>query len=335
MPTVKVQQAYLFELRLAVDRAADRDRAAADLVSTAANRLSRVNFSPKDPIVGDLRHLGNRLQTQLRLGNRYCSMIRDISNEMAAVDKSLNASSQGILGLVSSWVDGKTRSMFSLATKSKINKQTATAALFLAGGETVFGAMDIWDRLLDKTKNWLHIPRGNSKGGAGAAKLNLADKINETVQRILRPVKQKDVDSFVNWSLDEKNWTAKPGGAPRGIDSDNVYGEQCADISKEWYYRMYGERTRLSAWNDSGTAPGVNFINSSKMDDVTGGPYLAGDIGFTICHQPKQIGHTFVIVSDQDANGKVMILDQNPHSPTKREIPVSDITHAYRKKLEG
>ena len=101
-------------------------------------------------------------------------MIRDISNEMAAVDKSLNASSQGILGLVSSC--GRQNQEHVLAGyKSKINKQTATAALFLAGGETVFGAMDIWDRLLIKQRigSIFHVA---PKGGAGAAKLNLADK---------------------------------------------------------------------------------------------------------------------------------------------------------------
>ena len=149
---------------------------------------------------------------------------------------------------------------------------------------------------------------------------------------------QKLLDDFINWVFDENNWTSKPGGATRGIDVDNYFGEQCADISKVWYMRMYGaESVSLSAWNDNGTVPMVNFPESSTMADVSGGPYAVGDIGFTI--NPPYVGHTFVVISNPDAEGNVKIIEQyyktdsNPGGePQIRTIPVDEITNGFRKK---
>ncbi|MDR1210345.1 MAG: DUF2974 domain-containing protein [Clostridiales bacterium] len=139
------------------------------------------------------------------------------------------------------------------------------------------------------------------------------------------------LDSFKNWCLDTNNWTDHAGGAAGGIDVDNAYGEQCADISKKWFMEMYGVNSvGLSAWNNAGTAPAVNFSEKSRMADVSGGPYAAGDIGFAI--NPPNSGHTFVVVSNPDKNGNVQILEQNPSSPRIRSVPMSYITNGYRKK---
>ncbi len=91
-------------------------------------------------------------------------------------------------------------------------------------------------------------------------------------------VNMGELEAFKNYCLDSKNWTDRPGGAKGGIDVDGAYGEQCADISKLWYMRMYGVASvGLSAWNNAGTAPMVNFSAKSNMRDVSGGPYAAGD----------------------------------------------------------
>ncbi|MDR2664763.1 MAG: hypothetical protein LBC21_00605 [Oscillospiraceae bacterium] len=139
----------------------------------------------------------------------------------------------------------------------------------------------------------------------------------------------KQLDDFKTWVLDKNNWTDKAGGAAGGIDVDNAFGEQCADISKKWYMTMYGvSSVGLSAYDDAGKTPMVNFKAKNTMADVSGGPYAAGDIGFKI----GKSGHTFVIMSNPDANGMVQILEQNPSSPRLSTMHISEITNGYRKK---
>jgi hypothetical protein len=139
-----------------------------------------------------------------------------------------------------------------------------------------------------------------------------------------------ELEAFKNYVLDSKNWTDRSGGAKGGIDVDGAFGEQCADISKLWYMRMYGVTgVGLSCWSNG--VPGVYFDAGKKnMQDVSGGPYAAGDIGFTI--KPPNTGHTYVIMSSPDANGNVQILEQNPSSPKISTIHISKITNGYRKK---
>ena len=182
---------------------------------------------------------------------------------------------------------------------------------------------DCESKILDSARN---TDFGGSAGIVGAAVAAVQAAIDAARDQLVL-VK---LEEFKKWVLDKTNWTEHPGGAPEGIDVDNVAGEQCADISKKWYMMLYGvDRVLLSAWNDAGKAPEVNFPAKNTMTDVSGGPYAPGDIGFIV---NSKVGHTFVILSAPDANGNVQILEQNPDRPHISTIPASRITNGYRKK---
>jgi len=156
-------------------------------------------------------------------------------------------------------------------------------------------------------------------------------------------VKQSSLNAFKEKILNPKNWNSTTTSKGKGIDVDGAYGAQCADISKMWAQELLGLKSPplLSAWNNAGTKPMVNFDwKGLGLKDVSGKTCAPGDIGFTIT---PTSGHTFVILSAPNAQGKVLILEQNsrytgsdgvPNTdghPQTRWIDAKDITNAYRK----
>jgi len=178
-------------------------------------------------------------------------------------------------------------------------------------------------------------------GMAVALAKNAAQAVTGAAESAMDYVKLKQ---FTEWALDESNWTV--GGSwldgkwivgatgKGGVHADTVFGAQCADISKAWVQKLLGldSPPPLSAWNNKATAPMVNFDwQGYGLRDASGGPYKAGDVGFTS-------GHTYVIITDQDADGYVTILEQNARpagnpdgSPQTSQMHYSKIENAYRK----
>ena len=253
---------------------------------------------------------------------------RAVRNQIANLNKQQFDQFQELIGFVNglefSWSGDIPREVASQYGSQKLQSDSgAITGMLNEYGDALEWAVSHFEeverRLIEEQRRRDEEARQRVEGTGGAAGGN---------------VNIKELEDFKNWVLDRQNWTDRPGGARGGIDVDGVYGEQCADISKLWYMKMYGvDSVQLSAWNRNGTTPMVSFGAQNTMNNVSGGPYAAGDIGFTI--KPPSIGHTYVIMSNPDANGMVQILEQNwptGNSPQTRTIPVSEITNGFRKK---
>jgi hypothetical protein len=147
---------------------------------------------------------------------------------------------------------------------------------------------------------------------------------------------KEKVQEFKEWAMDRSNWTNNPGGAQGGIDADGVYGEQCADIAKAYYQRLFGSSVLITAWaNDmpiNSYNPRAWFSGSipSGLQDVSNGGNVtqvkAGDIVFFG-------GHVAVATSDSDAHGNFRVIEQNPMSPTESDYNVSRAIGCFRPAL--
>lgn len=163
MSTIKMQQAYLAELRKTVLTAGNHSNAAYRAVSKALDGLSDMQFSAKASTVEELFTLRQRLDRLQHNGITYSQLIEEYADQLQAIDDGTNETSDTILSRLSSQTGNASTSRFSFSGAAKLAQQSATAGLFLGGAGLLSGITKIGKEIWDTVKGWFGKLTSSSK----------------------------------------------------------------------------------------------------------------------------------------------------------------------------
>ncbi len=186
MSTIKMQQAYLSDLKKSILIAADYSDTAATAVTSAIGGLSRMEFSGQAVTIDELSSLRKRLSKLYQDGTSYCKLITEYSDNMQAIDDSLNESSEAIIGISKIDTSNTDKSSFSFSAAAKITTQTITAALFIAN-PVLSGITKVATAITQKVTGWFKKLFSEKNSNSVNAEKGTGKIINAATEQLGKP----------------------------------------------------------------------------------------------------------------------------------------------------
>lgn len=315
MSTIKMQQAYLAELRKTVLTAGNHSNAAYRAVSKAMDGLSDMQFSAKASTVEELFTLRQRLDRLQHNGITYSQLIEEYADQLQAIDDGTNETSDTILSRLSSQTGTASTSRFSFSGAAKLAQQSATAGLFLGGAGLLSGITKIGKGVWDAIKGWIGKLNPNNSSSSippderYTTELSYRTKIDAVLEEEMSNQTSCTAQKYWSWyygspSKRSDGWCAV--FVSNMMEKAGINVNAPVQNGSTWF--KTSPEYQLKYFNENGCYRPKEKEYSVKVGDLVFYEGFGGGVG-----------HVAIVSDIKD--GKIMTIHGNAGSPTIIEIP--------------